>query len=39
VSCTISDSGLKSTGKGMTRRDAEQQAASAMLEMLEDENE
>jgi ribonuclease-3 len=39
VSCAISDSGLKSTGKGMTRRDAEQEAASAMLAMLEDDNE
>jgi ribonuclease-3 len=39
VSCTISDPSLQSTGGATTRRDAEQEAASEMLEMLESDRE
>jgi len=39
VSCTINDPSLQSTGGATTRRDAEQEAASEMLELLESDRE
>lgn len=36
VSCHIAERDLQTRGRGSTRRDAEQQAASAMLELLDD---
>jgi ribonuclease-3 len=35
VSCSVAEAELRTTGSGTTRRDAEQEAASAMLNMLE----
>lgn len=36
VSCTINELGLQTSGKGTTRRDAEQEAATAMLSRIEE---
>jgi ribonuclease-3 len=36
VSCTVVELDMKTTGQGTTRRDAEQEAASAMLDLVVD---